>query len=192
VAELRSQSPRSSEEETMTANGIMRVSDIQREIDGIVKEIAAEGSGTYTGRAAAGKTTSPPASRRGDKSSTASRLPTTNLSNLDITKPTSWDTNINDFRNTGFDFFNRIPPPETETETESGASSRGRQQFPSERYYSESVYPDTEYYTQRRDDRDYSEERMSKYGDKRFGVVTPKSVVTPTGGSGWRENGRPF
>ncbi|KAH8910008.1 hypothetical protein BR93DRAFT_993098 [Coniochaeta sp. PMI_546] len=190
VAELRSQSPRASEEETMTANGIMRVSDIQREIDGIVKEIAVEGSGTYTGRAVAGKTTtSPPPSRRGDRSATAPRLLTTNLNNTNITKPTSRDSNINDFRNTGFDFFNRIPPPETE----SVATSRGRQQFPSERYYSESVYPDMEYYyTQRRDDRDFSEERISKYGEKRFGVVTPKSGVTPTSGNGWRESGRPF
>ncbi|EAQ91150.1 hypothetical protein CHGG_03085 [Chaetomium globosum CBS 148.51] len=35
LASLRSSSPRSSEEQTMTSNGIVRVSDIQREIDGI-------------------------------------------------------------------------------------------------------------------------------------------------------------
>jgi len=37
--ELRSRSPRRSEEEAMTINGPMRVSDIQREIDGLVDEI---------------------------------------------------------------------------------------------------------------------------------------------------------
>lgn len=182
VTELRSQSPRSSEEETMTANGIMRVSDIQREIDGIVKEIAVEGSGTYTGRPIT-PMTSPPPSRRSNKSATAPRLLTTNLN----TRPSSSrDSKVNDFRNTGFDFFNRIPPPEIETVP----TSRGRPQNP-ERY--ESVYPDIEYYTQRREtrDRDYSEERISKYGEKRFGVVTPRSGVTPTN-SGWKESGRPF
>ncbi|KAK4194146.1 hypothetical protein QBC40DRAFT_239112 [Triangularia verruculosa] len=37
--ELRSSSPRGSEEQTMTNNGIMRVSDIQREINEIAKDI---------------------------------------------------------------------------------------------------------------------------------------------------------
>ncbi|KAK4174124.1 hypothetical protein QBC36DRAFT_358203 [Triangularia setosa] len=37
--ELRSSSPRESEEQTMTNNGIMRVSDIQREINEIAKDI---------------------------------------------------------------------------------------------------------------------------------------------------------
>lgn len=191
-AELRSRSPRASEEETMTANGIMRVSDIQREFDGIVREIAVEGSGTYTGRAAVKTTTtsSPPPSRRGDRPATAPRLlTTTNLGSINTARPATRDSNINDFRNTGFDFFNRIPPPETETVS----TSRGRQQFPTERYYSESVYPEIEYYAQqRRDDRDYGEERISKYGEKRFGVVTPRGGVTPTSGNGWRESGRPF
>ncbi|OIW33786.1 hypothetical protein CONLIGDRAFT_640876 [Coniochaeta ligniaria NRRL 30616] len=203
---LRSRSPRSSEEETMTANGIMRVSDIQREIDGIVKEIAVEGSGTYTGRAAAGKTyggSSPPPSRRGDRlaAAAAPRLLTSNLDKINtIGKPASRDSKVNDFRNTGFDFFNRIPPPDTVPSVARGA----RQQFPPERYYSESVYPDIEYYTTRRDrdddveeesdgrDRDYGEERISKYGERRFGVVTPRSGATPTTGNGWRESGRPF
>jgi hypothetical protein len=183
VAELRSQSPRSSEEETMTANGIMRVSDIQREIDGIVKEIAVEGSGTYTGRSAV--QTTPPPSRRGNKSAAAPRLLTTNLN---TNKPSSRDSNVNDFRNTGFDFFNRIPAPSAEP---SSPVPGGRKQYP-ERYYSESVYPELEYYTDRRDDRDYSEERMSKYGERRFGVVTPKTGTTPTTSNGWRESGRPF
>lgn len=200
--ELRSQSPRASEEETMTANGIMRVSDIQREIDGIVKEIAVEGSGTYVGRRpSTARTITPPPSRRGDRPATAPRLLASNLggvatSTTMTTRPTTRDSNVNDFRNTGFDFFNRIPPPETE----SVPVSRGRREVAPERYYSESVYPDLEYYTQaggRRDerenrDRDYSEERMSKYGEKRFGVVTPRSGVTPTSGNGWRESGRPF
>ncbi|KAK4123856.1 hypothetical protein N657DRAFT_690511 [Parathielavia appendiculata] len=48
VAELRS-SPRLSEEQAMTSNGMVRVSDIQREIDGIGMDIAVAGAGTYTG-----------------------------------------------------------------------------------------------------------------------------------------------
>ena len=60
IAELRSQSPRTSEEESMTNNGIMRVSDIQREIDGIVKEIAVTGSGSYTGAGRPPLPTTPP------------------------------------------------------------------------------------------------------------------------------------
>ncbi|KAB5570113.1 hypothetical protein GE09DRAFT_1170964 [Coniochaeta sp. 2T2.1] len=146
AAELRSQSPRASEEEAMTANGIMRVSDIQREIDGIVKEIAVEGSGTYTAGGGRGgrpitpktsSTSSPPPSRRGPRA-----LATTTPPNLTLN-----------------------------TSQRPSSSSRRENR-----------------------DRDYSEERMSKYGEKRFGVVTPRSGVTPTtsGAGGWRESGRPF
>ena len=42
-------------------------------------------------------------------------------------------------------------------------------------------YPDAEYETER----DLNEERMSRYGDRRFGVVTPKTT-------GWGSSGRPF
>jgi hypothetical protein len=219
--ELRSQSPRASEEEAMTANGIMRVSDIQREIDGIVKEIAVEGSGTYTGRPSTGRTASPTPSRRAginvnsNRPSTAPRLLTNNLSSLNAaaaaaaaaantnssrSRPTTRDSHVNDFRNTGFDFFNRIPPPESSTTTKTVVRpvSRGRREAPTDRHYSESVYPDMEYYytAQQRwvdeGERDFGEERMSKYGERRFGVVTPRSGVTPTTGNGWRESGRPF
>jgi len=121
--ELRSYSPRSSEEEAMTNNGIMRVSDIQREIDGIVKDMAI-GPGSYgsDGRESTG-------SRGGG-----------------------------------------------------GVGVAVSRRYP-ERYYSESVYPDAEY----GGGRDLHEERLSRYGEKRFGVVTPKST-----GPRWDDNGRPF
>lgn len=151
----------------MTVNGIMRVSDIQREIDGIVKEIAVEGSGSYTG--VNNPTPTPPPSRRGNRSTTVPRL----LTNIP-------GSNINNFRDTGFDFFNRIPPP---MDGSPGSAGRGR-------YDRESVYPDLEYYLTDRRGRDYREERLSKYGERRFGVVTPKGD-TPDG-QGWRESGRPF
>ncbi|KAJ9136689.1 Cfem domain-containing protein [Pleurostoma richardsiae] len=142
---LRSQSPRGSEEETMTANGIMRVSDVQREIDGIVKDMAV-GPGSYgSGRGAAAPQQPRPPTRRGE------------------------DKEMN------------------------GDSAKdedpGRMRYPPERYYSESVYPDDNYHD--RGGRDYNEERMSKYGDKRFGVVTPK-MSTPRTPKGWGEAGRPF
>ncbi|KAK3333315.1 hypothetical protein B0T19DRAFT_122478 [Cercophora scortea] len=132
LAELRSQTPRTSEEETMTNNGIMRVSDIQREIDGIVKEIAVSGSGSYTG--------SPPR-----------------------------------------------PRPSFDTSIRPGTGSSSGRRYP-ERYYSESVYPDQDYSSP--GNRDYDEERMSRYGERRFGVVTPKGT-TPTSRA-WKESGRPF
>jgi hypothetical protein len=160
----------------MTINGIMRVSDIQREIDGIVKEIAVEGSGSYTGVNTSNASTTPPPSRRGNKSTTVPRL----LTNIPPTRTGSRDSNVNNFRDTGFDFFNRIPPP-----MDGSPGSVGRGQVDRE-----SVYPDLEYYLTDRRDRDYSEERLSKYGERRFGVVTPKGN-TPDG-LGWRESGRPF
>ncbi|KAK3379860.1 hypothetical protein B0T24DRAFT_172294 [Lasiosphaeria ovina] len=135
MAELRSQSPRTSEEETMTSNGVMRVSDIQREIDGIVKDIAVSGRGTY--------------------------VPTPKTP-----KPK--------------------PRPSMETIRPGTGGSSGRRLYP-ERYYSESVYPDPDFDD---DSRDYTEERLSKYGEKRFGVVTPKGT-TPTSRA-WKESGRPF
>jgi hypothetical protein len=62
--------------------------------------------------------------------------------------------------------------------------TEGGRRFP-ERYYSESVYPDAEY----RAERDFNEERLSRYGDRRFGVVTPKG---PPPSSAWGPAGRPF
>lgn len=121
--ELRSQSPRSSEEETMTSNGIMRVSDVQREIDGLAKDLGVGG-----------------APQRG-------RYPSSEVTSDDIA----------DLR-----------------------------RFPAARYYSESVYPDMEY----RGERDYNEERFSRYGERRFGVVTPKTPKAPP--PRWGESGQPF
>ncbi|KAK1751626.1 hypothetical protein QBC47DRAFT_307527 [Echria macrotheca] len=148
MAELRSQSPRSSEEETMTNNGIMRISDIQREIDSIAREIAATGSGAYLPRPSTAGTGS---GRTGTYS---------------------------------------IGPSLTDTVPRPSTSGEGRDRRFPERYYSESVYPDLDY--DEREIRDYNSERFSRYGDRRFGVVTPKGT-TPTS-STWRQaaGGRPF
>lgn len=140
LAELRSQSPRSSEEETMTNNGIMRVSDIQREIDGIAKEIGA--SRSYT--------------RKTDS------------------------------------FAGPRPLMAGSSGGRPGTAPGGGRRYPPERYYSESVYPDAaDEYDESRADRDYDDERMSRYGDRRFGVVTPKGT-TPTSRTWREEGGRPF
>ncbi|KAK4456212.1 hypothetical protein QBC34DRAFT_444887 [Podospora aff. communis PSN243] len=141
ATELRSQSPRPSQEETMTNNGIMRISDIQREIDGIAREIAATGSGAYI-----------------ERPSTAGTM------------------------KGGFTFASANTPPRPST------GGEGRK-F-AERYYSESVYPDLDY--DEREIRDYNSDRFSRYGDRRFGVVTPKGT-TPTAPT-WRQAGagRPF
>ena len=174
----------------MTANGVMRVSDIQREIDGIVKEIAVTGEGTYTGVNRTGS--SGRGSTKGRSAAAARSLTRNNESsrnNGDNTNydyksattstPGSRDSNINNFRNTGFEFFMAA----------AAADEQSSRKDKSERYYSESVYPDMDF--AERQNRDYSEERISKYGDKRFGVVTPKGT-TPTS-RGWKdEGGRPF
>ncbi|KAK3322217.1 hypothetical protein B0H66DRAFT_194942 [Apodospora peruviana] len=139
LSELRSQSPRTSEEETMTNNGIMRVSDIQREIDGLAKEIVL-GTGVR----------SPMGTTR---------------------------TNFNG------------PRPITSSGSRPGTSGSGMDRRYPERYYSKSVYPDPEY--DNRVDRDYSDERISRYGERRFGVVTPKGT-TPTSRTWREEGGRPF
>jgi hypothetical protein len=154
VAELRSQSPRTSEEEAMTNDGIMRVSDIQREIDGIVKEIAVSGVGTYTGD-------SRPRTPRTPKTPSARPRPSLETITIGATM---------------------ITPPRPST-------SSGTTRSP-ERHYSESIYPDQG--IRWRDDRDSKIEdgRISRYGDRRFGVVTPKGT-TPTS-KGWEGSGRPF
>jgi hypothetical protein len=123
----------------MTNNGIMRISDIQREIDGIAREIAATGSGAY------------------------------------IERPSTAGTGSGRFN------FQEAPPR---------PSTSGRDRKSPERYYSESVYPDLDY--DEREIRDYNSDRFSRYGDRRFGVVTPKGT-TPTAPT-WRQAGagRPF
>lgn len=174
AAQLRSQSPRSSEEETMTSNGIMRVSDIQREIDGIVKEISVSGAGTYTG------VTPPQPSGNGNYNNNYNNKNTKSARSLTKNNNTykGDDVNVNNFRDTTFDFFT----------TRAGDERQPRRENP-ERYYSESIYPDIDFAGG--ESRDYNDERISKYGEKRFGVVTPKGT-TPTS-RGWRdEGGRPF
>ncbi|CAK7203914.1 hypothetical protein SEUCBS139899_006664 [Sporothrix eucalyptigena] len=140
---LRSQSPRSSEEEAMTSNGIMRVSDIQREIDGLARELTAV-SGTYTG--------------------------------------SFLDTDPADARSRGYG--QQVPlsqPPRS-----SSAPGMGRRRF-ADRYYNEGADPDIEYGAER----DFNEERLSRYGERRFGVVTPKGVPPQWPGD-HDKDGRPF
>lgn len=164
AAELRSQSPRSGEEEAMTNNGIMRVSDIQREIDGIVKEIAVSASGE-TSRPRTPKTpskTTPPSRPR----------PSMETITVGATMAVGGAPTP-------------LPPPRPST---SGSGSGPPRRYPPERYYSESVYPDPDF--EGRDERNYNEDRMSRYGDRRFGVVTPRGT-TPTS-KGWEGSGRPF
>ncbi len=148
MAELRSQSPRTSEEQAMTNNGIMRISDIQREIDGIAKEIVVEG---YVPRPSTADPSITPRVRQ----------PTESMAfaiTTDVARPLT-----------------------------SGSTTGGRR-YP-ERYYSESVYPDLDY--DDREIRNYNDDRISRYGDRRFGVVTPKGT-TPTSKT-WKDaGGRPF
>ncbi|KAM7184660.1 hypothetical protein V8F33_012863 [Rhypophila sp. PSN 637] len=170
---LRSASPRSSEEETMTNNGIMRVSDIQREIDGLAKEIEIARAGVVVSR---------PYHRKTD-SFAGPRLRTAAGS---ISIPTPTTTNNNGTSAAG------IRPGTSGSTT--GSIAIGIRRYPAERYYSESVYPDMDYedddeeepegsgsggQQNKRDDRDYNDERISRYGDRRFGVVTPRGT-TPT------------
>ncbi|KAL1910008.1 hypothetical protein Sste5344_004197 [Sporothrix stenoceras] len=142
--QLRSQSPRSSEEEAMTSNGIMRVSDIQREIDGLARELTAV-SGTYT---------------------KASFLDTDPADSL------------------------RRPPQPPQRPRSSSAPGSGRRRF-ADQYYNEGADPDLEYAAER----DFNEERLSRYGERRFGVVTPKGVPPQWPGdfeSRGRKEGQPF
>lgn len=187
AAELRSQSPRSSEEETMTNSGIMRLSDIQREIDGLAKEIQI-GSGLSN--------SSRPYTRRTD--SFAGPRPVT---------AGSMSSNHKNNNNSSTTNGNNRPGTSGGTESQYIATGAGAgtgstiRRYP-ERYYSESVYPDPDpenYDDDRRDDRDYNDERLSRYGDRRFGVVTPRGT-TPTNATftlsttrSWKEGGgRPF
>ncbi|KIH92687.1 hypothetical protein SPBR_02637 [Sporothrix brasiliensis 5110] len=143
--ELRSQSPRSSEEEAMTSNGIMRVSDIQREIDGLARELTAV-SGPYS---------------------------SSRYTHFLDTDPAA-------------DNLQGAPQPPRS----SSAPGFGRRRF-ADQYYSEGADPDVEYARER----DFNEERLSRYGERRFGVITPKGVPPQWPGhfeNGGRKEGQPF
>jgi hypothetical protein len=130
----------------MTNNGIMRISDIQREIDGIAREIAATGSGAY------------------------------------LPRPSTAGTGSARTATFQFGMSSEAPPrPST--------SGTGQDRRYPERYYSESVYPDLDFDNR---EMEYNSDRFSRYGDRRFGVVTPKGT-TPTAPT-WRQAGagRPF
>jgi hypothetical protein len=173
AAELRS-SPRSSEEQAMTSNGIVRVSDIQREIDGIVKDIAVAGQGTYTGAGgrAAAAAAAAVTTNRGD----AVRPVTPKTPRTPAARPRPSMETIT----IGATLVTPLPP-------RPGTSGSGVRRGPPERYYSESIYP--EQGVGNGDDWD-DDDRVSRYLDRRFGVVTPKGT-TPTS-KGWEGSGRPF
>jgi hypothetical protein len=163
LAELRS-SPRSSEEQAMTNNGIVRVSDIQREIDGIVKDIAVAGAGSYTGDT----------NNINNNSNTTVR-PTTPKTPVARPRPSIETITV------GATMVTPLPPrPST--------SGSGVRRGAPERYYSESIYPEQGL---RGDGEEYDDDdRVSRYLDRRFGVVTPRGT-TPTS-KGWEGSGRPF
>lgn len=68
-------------------------------------------------------------------------------------------------------------------------SGVGRRAGAPERYYSESIYPEQGVAGGDDDEWDI-DDRVSKYLDRRFGVVTPRGT-TPTS-KGWEGSGRPF
>jgi hypothetical protein len=184
----------------MTSNGIVRVSDIQREIDGIVKDIAVAGRGTYTGSGGRG-------GRGGGVNGTGNvavgRGVVTGGANGGVVggsgiRPTTPKTPKTP---------SRVPPmarsrPSMETITvgatlvtplparpSTSGSGVGRRAGAPERYYSESIYPEQGVVGTGDDDWD-EDDRVSRYLDRRFGVVTPRGT-TPTS-KGWEGSGRPF
>ncbi|KAK4146132.1 uncharacterized protein C8A04DRAFT_9984 [Dichotomopilus funicola] len=240
LAELRS-SPRSSEEQTMTSNGIMRVSDIQREIDGIVKDIAVAGTGRYTGAARANiprtppsqpprtspRTPPPPRTPRGTfqpprtprtprtprsppRGATATTTTTTTpMAPMVRSRPSMETITV------GATMITPLPPrpstdggdavrpsrtpsqsqSQSQPRTRSRSGSQSQQSRPAllaERYYSASIYPEQGMMdSDGDDDGDDVDDRVSRYLDRRFGVVTPRSGRTPTV-RGWEGSGRPF
>jgi hypothetical protein len=175
---LRSSSPRPSEEQTMTYNGIMRVSDVQREIEGMVKDIAVAGKGTFiisgggANRTPINKTPPPPRTP-------VPRTPRT--PNKPTTPPRPRPS-----METIFVGATMVPPPPRPSTSGSGAGTM-RRAAPPERYYSESIYPEQGLGKEEEEDDD---DRVSRYLDRRFGVVTPKGT-TPSS-RGWEGSGRPF
>ncbi|KAK4169440.1 hypothetical protein QBC43DRAFT_62189 [Cladorrhinum sp. PSN259] len=209
-AELRSQSPRTSEEETMTSNGIRKMSDVRREVDGIVKEIGVAGNGTYVGRPSMETitigTTISPISRPSTRDGLA--RPTTRDGTRDG-RPTTRDGPTRD----GLQQRPSTRDGQSGTATGTGIATGRRFYGPPERYYSESIYPteptfepppDPKPVTEsklRLDLRIRDEERKYYYNDdirvsRRYGVVTPREGRTPTTATsirGWDEGGgRPF
>jgi hypothetical protein len=150
----------------MTTTAIMRVSDIQREIDGIVKDIAVAGAGTYTGESRP---------RTAPKTPKTPVMATAAVAVRPRTRPSMEIIRIG---------ATIVTPPRPST---SGSGVGTRRGPAPERYYSESIYPEQGFFDA------YGEEdgdRVSRYGGRRFGVVTPKGT-TPTS-KGWEGSGRPF
>lgn len=203
--ELRSSSPRPSEEQAMTNDGIVRVSDIQREIDGIVKDLAVAGEGSYTGgRAAAGGVGSSPQSRTGAGIAAGAFA----ASSMVVARPTTPKTpggggnKTPRTPKTPRTMAMARPRPSMETITvgatlvtplpprPSTSGSGVRRAAAPERYYSESIYPEQGFGGRDADEEYDEDDRVSRYLDRRFGVVTPRGT-TPTS-RGWEGSGRPF
>ncbi|KAK3302295.1 uncharacterized protein B0T15DRAFT_496765 [Chaetomium strumarium] len=176
---LRSSSPRPSEEQAMTYNGIMRVSDVRREIEGIVKDIAVAGAGTFT---SAGTPVSRGANRTPPPPPRTPRTPRT-------PKPTTPPRPRPSMETIFVGATMVSPPPPRPSTSGSGAGTIRRAAPAPERYYSESIYPEQGLGKAGEEEED-DDDRVSRYLGRRFGVVTPRGT-TPTS-RGWEGSGRPF
>ncbi|KAL2271504.1 hypothetical protein VTJ83DRAFT_875 [Remersonia thermophila] len=225
------------------SNPGMRVSDIQREIDGIVKDIAAAGKGTYTGIKGSTMSSSTPTTA----ANMAPRLPTIPAKqapqpglSTTTTRPTTPKTPKTpktprtpqprpsiETVTVGVTQVTPLPPrPSTSASTRSAANmtintspnrtanaaladpgsatrTTTAAAVPPERYYSMSIYdpptargafipthPVPTVPNEDEDDWFEADDRVSRYLDRRFGVVTPRGT-TPTA-RGWEGSGRPF
>ncbi|AEO69110.1 uncharacterized protein THITE_2130781 [Thermothielavioides terrestris NRRL 8126] len=192
-----------------TDSAVVRVSDIQREIDGLVKDLAVAGKGSYTGAAAAAAA---PAVAETQRGGTAGQSPTKTAATQTSSPPQLQPPPRTPPRaaaaaapprprpsmetiTVGATFVTPLPPrPSTSgsssTSRGGGGGGAGRRGAP-ERYYSESIYPEQGMGRDDDDDDDYDyDDRASRYLDRRFGMVTPKGT-TPTL-RGWEGSGRPF
>lgn len=187
VAELRSTSPRPSEEQTMTANGIVRVSDIQREIDGLVKDIAVAGKGSYTGSSGNLRSiTTPPNNNNTNTNNASAMRPITpkTPSAAAIARPRPSMETIT----VGVTVMTPRPSTSGSTTGRRWPAPPPAPALPSAAALASATQPKGGEGWGDGDDED--DDRVSKYLDRRFGVVTPRGT-TPTA-KGWEGSGRPF
>ncbi|KAL1837086.1 hypothetical protein VTJ49DRAFT_4296 [Mycothermus thermophilus] len=229
-----------------TGNPNVRVSDIQREIDGIVKDIAAAGKGTYTGIKKATmssstatttanmtprlptiptkqvqqpspitttmSTTMRPTTPKTPKTPKTPRTPqprpsieTVTMGATQVTPlPPRPSTSASTRSTANITINTNVNRTTNSTTTSPGSATRSTTvPVPQERYYSMSIYDqpttrDTFIPTNPvptvpgEDDNDWFDEddRVSRYLDRRFGVVTPRGTTPTT--RGWEGSGRPF
>ena len=184
-------SPRTSEEpltrtRSNTNGGVtIRVSDIQREIDGIVNDIASAGAGSYTGLFSSSASSSSLSSSLSPVISRPILTPGTTIRST----PTS--------PRVGLAPLLPFPPPPVPPPSgglparpSTSGSMKGSRTVVLEQHYSASIYPDDQDNENTRP-RKSEEIRKSRYGDeRRYGVVTPRGT-TPIQ-RGWEVDGRPF